>query len=428
MIPSIIIMQPALQRLNELNDEQTGELFGIIYDGNLLIIGMNFDINLSIQEEEWHKIRRSIYPSGIDWCGLFHVNHTEAAFNNESLVEKLKEVVVSNNPVYIDKNESDNEIKVFVLHNDNLISTQYQIMEEEEFATEFVYFNLRSVYDLNICEMSESCIVQNLDILRKRIGDGQCIFHVKDTEVFLSAETSSVVPNDASLKDYCKQDLCTVQNALAPGPFFVDVLFCSTTSELTRDKSNFTIRHYTEPGQRYSYSLPIDFLCVTRKNRLIMDCFGSFIDAMCRWCDLVRHYLVSHYTVWVNFAFFKICHFYPKKMAHYMSYIYTSSATDDGLAEKRKYLHELFHLTPPTCPLFRWGNAVIFGQKSILLNVHNGLKHEPVKGGRITLVKGMYDYYHYMQSNFNDNGWGCAYRSLQTIFSWFKTWVSEFKD
>ena len=25
-----------------------------------------------------------------------------------------------------------------------------------------------------------------------------------------------------------------------------------------------------------------------------------------------------------------------------------------------------------------------------------------------------------MQDNFNDNGWGCAYRSFQTIFSWFK--------
>lgn len=25
-----------------------------------------------------------------------------------------------------------------------------------------------------------------------------------------------------------------------------------------------------------------------------------------------------------------------------------------------------------------------------------------------------------MQDNMNDNGWGCAYRSLQTIFSWYK--------
>lgn len=41
-------------------------------------------------------------------------------------------------------------------------------------------------------------------------------------------------------------------------------------------------------------------------------------------------------------------------------------------------------------------------------------------GGQVYLVDGLYDYYHYMQDKFNDAGWGCAYRSLQTIISWFK--------
>lgn len=36
------------------------------------------------------------------------------------------------------------------------------------------------------------------------------------------------------------------------------------------------------------------------------------------------------------------------------------------------------------------------------------------------LVDGLYDYHHYMQDKFNDAGWGCAYRSLQTIVSWFR--------
>lgn len=41
-------------------------------------------------------------------------------------------------------------------------------------------------------------------------------------------------------------------------------------------------------------------------------------------------------------------------------------------------------------------------------------------GGDDHLISGHYDYYHYMQDRFNDSGWGCAYRSLQTIVSWFK--------
>jgi len=36
------------------------------------------------------------------------------------------------------------------------------------------------------------------------------------------------------------------------------------------------------------------------------------------------------------------------------------------------------------------------------------------------LVSGSYEYYHYMQDGLNDSGWGCAYRSMQTLCSWFK--------
>ena len=41
-------------------------------------------------------------------------------------------------------------------------------------------------------------------------------------------------------------------------------------------------------------------------------------------------------------------------------------------------------------------------------------------GSKLFLVEGAYDYYHYMQDRFDDNGWGCAYRSLQTCVSWYR--------
>lgn len=39
---------------------------------------------------------------------------------------------------------------------------------------------------------------------------------------------------------------------------------------------------------------------------------------------------------------------------------------------------------------------------------------------KVYLVQGIYSYHHYMQDRVDDNGWGCAYRSLQTICSWFQ--------
>ncbi|EOY22342.1 Peptidase C78, ubiquitin fold modifier-specific peptidase 1/ 2 isoform 3, partial [Theobroma cacao] len=47
-------------------------------------------------------------------------------------------------------------------------------------------------------------------------------------------------------------------------------------------------------------------------------------------------------------------------------------------------------------------------------------QHPQVSGGSVSLVQGSYEYYHYLQDGFDDSGWGCAYRSLQTIISWFR--------
>ncbi|KAK3014836.1 hypothetical protein RJ639_008763 [Escallonia herrerae] len=43
-----------------------------------------------------------------------------------------------------------------------------------------------------------------------------------------------------------------------------------------------------------------------------------------------------------------------------------------------------------------------------------------VSGGVVSLIQGSYEYHHYLQDGFDDSGWGCAYRSLQTIISWFR--------
>ena len=64
------------------------------------------------------------------------------------------------------------------------------------------------------------------------------------------------------------------------------------------------------------------------------------------------------------------------------------------------------------------------GSKSPLRNVHMGKKMKPhglnASSASVHLVRGSYEYYHYLMEGFNDKGWGCAYRSLMTLTSWFK--------
>ena len=50
------------------------------------------------------------------------------------------------------------------------------------------------------------------------------------------------------------------------------------------------------------------------------------------------------------------------------------------------------------------------------VNIHNSVSKPKHQG---YMVRGEYLYYHYMQDGKNDNGWGCAYRSLQTLMSFY---------
>ncbi|XP_052239547.1 ufm1-specific protease 1-like [Dreissena polymorpha] len=50
-------------------------------------------------------------------------------------------------------------------------------------------------------------------------------------------------------------------------------------------------------------------------------------------------------------------------------------------------------------------------------DVHTNLEN---KGNNCHFIKGHYDYIHYGCNMFDDRGWGCGYRTLQTLCSWVK--------
>ncbi|KAL4634249.1 hypothetical protein ACB092_04G186400 [Castanea dentata] len=127
-------------------------------------------------------------------------------------------------------------------------------------------------------------------------------------------------------------------------------------------------------------------------------------------------------------------HFNPPGVLHPITVIYELNygETEMKQVEIRKSLHLRLGL-PFDRPLLRIANVLDlsttnFGGRSDLIrkgstflkDVHIGIPSSGVSGGSMSLVQGSYEYYHYLQDGFNDSGWGCAYRSLQTIISWFR--------
>ncbi|EPS74314.1 hypothetical protein M569_00439, partial [Genlisea aurea] len=127
--------------------------------------------------------------------------------------------------------------------------------------------------------------------------------------------------------------------------------------------------------------------------------------------------------------------FVPLEYLHPITVIYDLSheETEIEQVEIRRSLHLRLGL-PIDRPLLRFANAIHFSpvkDKSmvcffflagscVLKDVHHGIPSSGVVGGKTCLIQGSYEYYHYLQDGFDDSGWGCAYRSLQTIISWFR--------
>ncbi len=58
---------------------------------------------------------------------------------------------------------------------------------------------------------------------------------------------------------------------------------------------------------------------------------------------------------------------------------------------------------------------------SLITNVADGLAlPQGVSESTVNCVQGDYEYYHYGCDGLNDCGWGCGYRTLQTLCSWIR--------
>ena len=120
----------------------------------------------------------------------------------------------------------------------------------------------------------------------------------------------------------------------------------------------------------------------------------------------------------------------PEADLGFFAIVYPKDSMDDDLQDQRQKIHSSL-LIPKDKPCFRKTNRyrlwpeLTSGQ---LINPHLGLGPSGLKNGKIAIVQGKYAYHHYMQDRMEDNGWGCAYRSLQTIVSWFRLQGYTTKD
>lgn len=169
-------------------------------------------------------------------------------------------------------------------------------------------------------------------------------------------------------------------------------------------------------------ALPMDCVFSVPVNETLRVACGHLIGALCSQLSDMQKVTLQHMkeaTLLVPQPF----HFLLPEPRGLVTVIYPAGVPDSQLDTQRKELHCHFEL-PDDRPYLRRANAFHFPdvpyKDGYLRNPHINLNHPMLENGKLYLTQGVYSYHHYMQDHMDDNGWGCAYRSLQTICSWFQ--------
>ncbi|XP_050091021.1 ufm1-specific protease 2 [Anopheles aquasalis] len=340
-------------------------------------------------------------------------------------------------------------LEAFFYENNRLKTVPFKIILEGQLFRELFVLRLRCTVSL-VCEQSEKSVTENAVRLRKHFETGCVAFRVPAApDVLLSQQRVQGVRADESVEALyglvtaptaerddgfgvpgvpvkASKKATNQEKSILTGYRVIDVETLMRKSnhewdmQLRREACNVTIDNRNE-GQIVQIPIQLDFLTVAHGSTKMQDLHRYLAHSAVRSFELIEQALLEQLREQKRCYASKCFHFMPRELGHFVTCVYSvgdePSESDAYLQRKRAALHKEFFL-PANRPYFRKGNAYRFQSSGILQNPHQTLA-VPYPDGVTAVVDGIYTYHHYMQDNFDDKGWGCAYRSLQTLISWF---------
>ncbi|XP_039252125.2 ufm1-specific protease 2-like [Styela clava] len=261
-------------------------------------------------------------------------------------------------------------------------------------------------------------ILQQLANLEKKLLSDKIGFYFKSQKKLLIADENSSFSNYLGVNDKERIKNNQATHFYSSRQFFDDDFHHKVAmfENVTNDSEECFVPTLTISKDLFSrVQISLSAFSFIDKTSTLIELKNSLTSALCRQISNIKFCVRSCGSV-NQLTGFSINHICLPNSTHQINFC--RAVYEDF---EMKFLHKLF-MEPCDRPLFTTQNTVIIdAQRSeVLLNTHEGLKSPNVQDGKIFAVSGLYGYHHYMQDRIDDNGWGCAYRSCQTIVSWFR--------
>ncbi|XP_043793595.1 probable Ufm1-specific protease 2 isoform X3 [Apis laboriosa] len=430
MAPQLRILSNVIERLKNIKNGVTGHLYGVMYDNTLTVLTFSVNIMNNIEVNINHTMLQLHMSAEVYLCGILHVGECE-----EKFIDAFQDIDITDNPLFLKYTHDNLKIQAyFYIHLKLESINDIKIINESDICQEFIYIRLRGSLPLIA---QDDNIMEVLKESRKNIVSGKIGIHFPSKNAFLFNNENII--KDISLKEILNisgnyEGTRNIKKDIMKPMGIVNAVNAYILLKMSGDKHSEDNIKYAPVLQYIKRSfnslecnLFIDTLSLVNINVSSADLYGILVESMCRNIKLVEKCFENQLQRSETPIKLPIpIHFKPQGFGHLITVVYPNGYSDKETIEYRENLHKILGLDM-TRPYFRCGNAVKFCNdsktESILINPHEAIvvKDDIINSNwKVQIVQGLYIYYHYMQDNFDDNGWGCAYRSLQTIISWFR--------
>lgn len=396
-----------------------------MYSKNLIILG--FDLESSSDKLNFKKMQDN-FATELDLCGLFKFSDCSDA--EVHMGEILNNVDITDNPILLKCQQKDDEFELKALQwkNGRPEDIEYEILTEEMIYQQFIMTRLLGYIEI-AAEANEMSIKHEFQTIRKKLAFGSVLFRLQSKSIFFNNNYIVGMPMESLMSDLLelvkkKTEVVDKKSKkeIPPTDFQVINIDCLVKKSVENEKKKRAALNFMLKKSKILIPITIDAIAALHVSTKTPALYDILVESLCRTLRLIEENILDQLQQSDDLAVPLTYHFKPDGFGHFYTCIYPQSIPDDDehLTATRRELHQQFGI-PTFRPVFRRANNYQFdvASCSLLTNPHVGLK-STVVGGKQSLVHGKYTYHHYMQDQFNDDGWGCAYRSLQTLCSWFR--------
>lgn len=426
MQSNISIISQLYERLQSLKGPLSGDIYGLVQEetGDITLLTVTSQGTSSLSHNP-----SLLLPSGIQLLGTFQVrlddNESGLEATSSCSEEQKLLVIISKGDVTIQRpGDTSSQWQ----------DVDFTIVSQEEFEDDVIVCRVR--FDLDLSSRDKTADVKSRAAqIRADLSDG-CCFLLQNTDLVLSARADE--GNDATDEgERAEGVLCyggcftdpeqiigeAIENLSSkPGYKSVD----SLVFEVLQNKSSSVstdapvVKVTNQKVSIQKTFLKAEVVAYVWRSSGIGDIGKVLLTAVLQHVRCAEYWLLKALSNDKLKGDLESVNVLPYKTGHMFTLIYPVAASEDDLTEYRLSVNQSFLL--PKSPFMRRCNTFEFScdKKSYhLYNTHIGLK-PPNVSGLSGITQGIYSYHHYMQDKFNDNKWGCAYRSLQTVVSWFR--------